>query len=242
MPRTCEVCGSEFLVEPFRVKQRAVRYCSATCRGVGSKGRPSPLKGTGHTVVMPCEQCGAEFRPHAPNAAKPQRFCSFECKSAAENVPVIIPDDERDLIYFAGLIDGEGTITVRMTTSPSTGNESMHCRLMMANTYEPVMQWVAKTFGGYLTAPRAVRPGIHKPVQNWYAGGTEAVRLCRRLLPYLKIKHRQAEIVLALSDLGYTRGGKAPRWVSDETLAARVPLIAEIRALNHRGLPQKPSV
>lgn len=235
--RTCERCGLSFTVAPFRVAQGAGKFCSTRCRDEARRGVPGSLNPDRHTITIACEECGKSFRPQAPHkAGGPQRFCSWECKSASETIEVIIPKDERDLIYLAAFIDGEGTITARNIVSPATGRPALHCRVIVANSHEPVMAWIKETFGGGLSNPRTVRSVKHKPVSTWYVGGPPAITLCKRLLPYLKVKRRQAEIVIALGELGYERAGNGPRWVSDETYAARVPLIEEIRALNHRGL------
>jgi hypothetical protein len=236
IPRVCGHCQSDFLARPDLVNAGKALYCSVACRTAASRGRPSPLLGTGHQILFECDHCGEPFRPHAPNAVNRQRFCGWDCKSAAETKRVTIPDDERDLIYLAGFIDGEGTITALRQTRVQTGNESMSFRVMLANSHEPVMRWIYETFGGGLSNPRSVRSVKHKPVMTWYIGAYEALALCHRLLPYLKVKRRQAEIIIALSEFGYERSGKGPRWVSDENYAARVPLLAEIRRLNHRGV------
>lgn len=238
--RTCEQCGLSFSVPPFRVAQGAGKFCSTTCRDDARRGQPAVNPRPPHAVVLTCQRCGGTFRPHSPN--DPQKFCSWECKSASETAPVTIPNDERDLIYFAGIVDGEGTITIHRQTRAQTGNESIHCRVMVANSHEPLMRWIHETFGGKLQVPRSTRSPKHKPVMNWYAGSTEATRLCERLIPYLKVKQRQAEIVVALGALGYQRGGKAARWVPDDVRAARRPLVQEIRSLNHRGLILEESV
>jgi hypothetical protein len=238
IPRVCGHCQSDFLARPDLVKQGKALYCSVACRGAARRGIPSPLLGTGHTITVTCEQCWNDFRPRSPHQAKPQRFCSLTCKWEAETNAVVIPEDERDLIYMAGLIDGEGTITANYTTSPATGRGAIHCRVIVANTHRGVMQWVHETFGGHLNAPSPVRKSNHKPVQTWYAGSSEAVHLCQRLLPYLKIKRRQAEILIELGSLSFTYvPGERGRFVSAEIRAARRPLIEELRALNHRGIP-----
>jgi hypothetical protein len=234
--RTCERCGLSFSVAPFRVAQGAGKFCSIACRDDARRGVPGPLSPNRHTVVIACEHCGAQFRPKAPNQANPQRFCGWDCKSAAEVLPLTIPDDERDLIYLAGFIDGEGTITAHTQISPTTGREGISLRVLVSNTNAAVMQWLSAAFGGKLSEPRGTRSVKHKPVMTWTIGAGEAVRLCRRLLPYLRIKQRHAEIVLALAALPYETGNGHGRTVSDETRAAWQPLLRELRALNHRGI------
>lgn len=234
--RVCPQCDMTFTVPPFRIAQGVGKFCSTACRDAARRGVPNlDARKPANTQ---CETCGAEYRI-APGALDVGlgRFCSLPCKWEGETTRVTIPDDERDLIYMAALVDGEGTITARQTTSPVTGREAIHCRVIVANSYAPLMTWLSDAFGGKLSEPRTTRSIKHKPVMTWYVGSSEAIRLCVRLLPYLKVKRRQAEIVIALGKLSYTYvPGQRGRFVSPEIRASRAPLLDEIRALNHRGL------
>ena len=140
-----------------------------------------------------------------------------------------------DLAYFAGIVDGEGTVTVLSSVNPKTGTRSVSCRLMVPNTYQPLIVWLAETFGGRVSHYGKPRSEKHKQVYMWYVSAKRSVQLCELILPYLKVKRRHAEIVVAISHLRhhYSSRGRA---VSDAVSEARVPLLAEIRELNHRGV------
>lgn len=242
LPRVCKQCGADFLIEPFRVAQGAGIHCSRECRAAARRGvsKPDPR---GLVMNCVCDACGKAFhiRPAFIRAGG-GRFCSMECRRIGDRVPVIIPDDERDLIYLAGIVDGEGTITSMNHVSRATGNPSMHLRMSVANTDPGLMQWLYETFGGTVNAPRPTRSPRHKPVQLWYVNAGSAVALCQRLLPYLKIKRRHAEILIALFSLTFTYDNPANigRYVSSETYAARAVLLEELQRLNHRGLLSTP--
>jgi hypothetical protein len=136
---------------------------------------------------------------------------------------------------MAGVLDGEGTITVVASLNKKTGNRGVSCRLLIANSNQPLMSWVRANFGGKLYAPRASRLPIHKPMYTWYINGEPALAVIRLVMPYLRVKSRQAELLLALGDLQVPRG-KRSLGVPRHLLDARAPLLAELRALNHRGL------
>jgi hypothetical protein len=188
------------------------------------------------TVPRVCPSCGETFWARPIDIANGAgKHCSYTCSALAQQFPLRIPADERDLIYLAGLIDGEGTITALCNISRRTGNESVHARIMLANTHRGVMEWIATTFGGKLAAPRQTRSPKHKPVITWYLGARPAVALCERLVPYLKVKRRQAEMLIVLDGLPYVCSQRG-RSVPDATRRLREPLVAELRTLNHRGV------
>ena len=103
----CEVCGSGFLVKPYR--EKTARFCSFRCAGVwhatsrklwlsappppsrvgcapANKGKPSPTRGS---VIKPrqsfaCTLCGKMFSPplwmvRQNASASGKRFCSKRC-------------------------------------------------------------------------------------------------------------------------------------------------------------------
>jgi hypothetical protein len=141
---------------------------------------------------------------------------------------------ERDA-YVAGLIDGEGTVTANLRPSPRTGRDGLHYRIMLSNSHHETIRWLGQHYGGKVYMPRA-RNAKHKALATWYIGSVDAVAVLIRVLPYLRIKRRQARIVLLLSRLGYVYGRAGHREVSDSRRRRRVVLVEEISRLNHRGI------
>jgi hypothetical protein len=232
IPRDCQVCGAAFLARGADVKAGKARFCSLACRDSAHRGTKYP---SGLLPNRVCEVCGVAFRVGPGAIVGIGRFCSNRCRGIGQQIPLTIPDSRDDLIYMAGIVDGEGTITAGRSENKHTGNLGVHCKIMVANSHEPLMDWMHATYGGSLSAPRKTRKANHKPITCWYLGGVPAVTLCKLLLPFLKVKRRQAEIVIALGDLTYEYGA-AGRYVTPENRAAREPLIEELRLLNHRGL------
>jgi len=66
--RTCEICGTEFTVDPAA----KTRYCSLQCAGV-AKRQP---------VDVTCQYCGKQFQ--STPGRKNNLFCSRECKGKAK--------------------------------------------------------------------------------------------------------------------------------------------------------------
>ncbi len=202
IPFTCPVCGRTVLVTKQSAKSR--RVCSRECTAA-SRRHPLPEKRLPPNRI--CEVCG---RPFHAKPAYVGRFCSNRCRGFGSQMPIIFPDAETDLAYMAGIIDGEGTITIGTSGSP---------RLLVANSSMLLMEWIVATFGGRMQTPRATRKPNHKPVISWYCSADQTVALCRLLLPCLKVKRLQADLILAWRD------------TTDRVVALKL-----IRALNRRGL------
>lgn len=96
--------------------------------------------------------------------------------------------NEQQLIYLAGIVDGEGCLT-----SSRQKNRRHKPALRIAGTYKPLMQWLKMLFGGnyYVIKPRK---GQSKTSYDWVLNTNQAIDLVKSLLPYLKIKKREAEV------------------------------------------------
>lgn len=108
-----------------------------------------------------------------------------------------------DLAYLAGLIDGEGCITLSTTsrTSRVLKRKSYNYNpiLGIGMTQRDSIDWVNEKFvGGHLTYRKRSKHNRFKG-RVWYLSysGTNAIRILEIIYPYLKLKHPQATIVIA---------------------------------------------
>ncbi|MBI2327595.1 LAGLIDADG family homing endonuclease [Candidatus Curtissbacteria bacterium] len=97
--------------------------------------------------------------------------------------------------YLAGLIDGEGCISIRKTFQ--YGKDQFKPMVEVGMTDIEPMQLLQKTFGGSYW-PELIR-GRNLPVTKWRVTGTHVIPVLKPLLKYLLAKKRQAEIALALA-------------------------------------------
>tara|TARA_R110002020_G_scaffold168090_1_gene356764 strand:+ start:18350 stop:18742 length:393 start_codon:yes stop_codon:yes gene_type:complete len=88
------------------------------------------------------------------------------------------------LAYLAGYIDGEGCFTVSSGT-----------RIAVSNTYIPGLLKMQERWGGSVRRMSGTNPNARTGWQ-WQLGGENCRHLLRLLLPYLKEKRDQAELVL----------------------------------------------
>lgn len=153
------------------------------------------------------------------------------------------------LAYLAGVIDSDGTIGIKKNTyavrvikdsAQATYSERIHIRQVTREA----LDLLAKTFGGNVTTehPSALRG---KMLYKWGVTDLRAIEVLNALLPFLRIKKRQALNCLALRKLknkskiarlakGRGHVGSAPR---PKSLSDAMQLIYEkAKGLNHVGI------
>lgn len=103
---------------------------------------------------------------------------------------------ETDRAYFAGLIDGEGSIG--LYKDKKTGIFSP--TVTITNTYKPVLRWAQRILGmGNLTESKRRKPNLnHKTgYKIEFRRLSGILSLLKAVLPYLRIKRRQAKSLLS---------------------------------------------
>ena len=143
--------------------------------------------------------------------------------------------EEKEKAYLAGFIDGEGTITANFRLTSRSKKEAVHYRLMLHNTNLEILKYFQGLWGGRLSLYGTPRSPKHKQVYCLYWGGKDSDPILNQLLPYLKVKKRQAEIALELSKLSLPRGHIRRLGVQPEQHEIRKGLVEEMAKLNHRG-------
>lgn len=136
---------------------------------------------------------------------------------------------EAELAYLAGIIDGEGTVSIGLRTNQQ-GNRYHTFILQVSSVDRPLTDWLCSTFGGSVGIHRQSR-GNYRALHRWSVRSRQGEAILRAVLPYLLLKRPQAELVLRLRGtvcLGANR-------LSDEVRAEREAIVAELRRLNWRG-------
>lgn len=162
------------------------------------------------------------------------------------------------LIYLAGLWDGEGSFMLVKTSTrnkkdpkdyspkahgqffqiPINRTPTAQVCMTVNGIQENVMQIFKDNYDGVLhlikNPPSKNKNG--KPVLMWRATSRKATTLAKDLLPYLRIKKRQAEIIIRYGLLQEMNRHNGTRNITKEDIDERVLLDKKIRELNHRGL------
>ena len=120
--------------------------------------------------------------------------------------------NKENLIYLAGLIDGEGCICC---INPSAEPNKYKLVLEVAVVYRPVLEWAKLLFGGslYKTTQNS------KQIWRWRLAAVDAILLLKEVVPYLKIKKKEAVEALryekTLNDSPTRRWQRIPQWALD---------------------------
>jgi len=109
-----------------------------------------------------------------------------------------------ELAYAAGIIDGEGSITISRIKRPETRGGYiylMEVKVGMTDTIVP--HWLLDKFGGNL---RLYIKSQGKPQFVWTVSSKKAKSVLETLLPYLKLKNEQAQTAIGFQKLKKGRG------------------------------------
>lgn len=145
--------------------------------------------------------------------------------------------DKVQLAYLAGIVDGEGHISI-------SRQKSLHCRkgyvhrpvVSISNTQLKLMNRLQAWFGGHIKTHKLREFMNFKPVYEWNVWSVdEQIDILQNILPYLFLKKTQAEIVLHFLA---TRGKRGINRVSDEEFLRREEICKKIQSMNHRGTEQ----
>jgi hypothetical protein len=147
---------------------------------------------------------------------------------------------EAELAYFAGILDGEGCLSLD-TLRPSRAKRVYHNpRLRVANTDEGLILWIQARFPGKVT-PVKIRPSGRKQQWMWDLFGPSVETILVAVLPYLVVKREQAELLIEYRRTMLPRGGRLG-WqknepsLSAQTLTHRDALKNRLTVLNTRGV------
>lgn len=135
-----------------------------------------------------------------------------------------------DLIYAAAVIDTDGCIFV--TRRARSGPDSYYAEVQVGMTKKPIIDWFYQTFGGHMNT--GVVKNQYALVSRWGLKCRQANKFVSLILPYLKLKNKQAELALQLqATFPVARSTKTP---SEEILNLRKSIWSQMRVLNARGL------
>lgn len=144
--------------------------------------------------------------------------------------------DAVDWAYAAGFLDGEGHIQL-VASSPSNREVRIpQLRVRLSNTNFEIIDWLAENFGSARTYVTTLTNPRAKPQKTVHWSGEKALVLLAGMLPYLKVKRPQAEIVLDLGKQKAVVGRKPYQSWPKEVVEVGNKAYAELKRLNKRGI------
>lgn len=138
-----------------------------------------------------------------------------------------------DLAYAAGIIDGEGSISISVA-QPNYGRNSPYYYVLVkvGNTDLVLVNWLRKSFGGSIQT-HEYNNSKWKTLYTWSLSTQQAARFLEDILPYLKLKWEQAEIALNLCSVTSSCNREG---LSDLDINYRQVLKEAMHILNKRGV------
>ena len=133
--------------------------------------------------------------------------------------------DERTKAYLAGIIDGEGTITLTRLHK----NQTPSPVVSVSNTHLPLLQWIRERAGGAISSKNRSKPH-HTISYVWSIRHDKAIHLLKEIKKYLLIKKKHADLVVLEYKKVTHRAGK----YTPEMLRKKNALVQKIRKLNQR--------
>ena len=132
------------------------------------------------------------------------------------------------LAYVAGLIDADGCIMIGKDSwrERNRGIAPAYFEHVSISQCDPAgLKVVQELFGGKLGIEQARAPS-RRPMHRWQARHTTACDFVRAILPYLRIKRREAELMLALRALK-NRGRKANTYLAEAHVRRLLPEVLD---------------
>ena len=117
--------------------------------------------------------------------------------------------DDTEIAYIAGLFDGEGHVGIGRMQRPSSLPPCYTLNVAISNTHLPVLEELQGSFGGKIWTSKGKRFG-KKPVYVLRFRKSEADKLLRLILPYLRIKKVSAEYAIQFLEMPKHKGWYDP--------------------------------
>lgn len=152
-----------------------------------------------------------------------------------------MPAKDTDLAWFAGFVDGEGTIGISRTNGKNWKRAYLRPLLQASNTDRRAVEEMAR-IAEQVTGKRASIVSCSKPNERWKQAWRvkistqwELLLLLPAIMPHLRLKGRQAELALDFCKRKLGRNGKSGyRW--NEFREADEAAYNECVSLNARGV------
>lgn len=133
-----------------------------------------------------------------------------------------MPDLSTTHPYFAGLFDGEGSVTIQLCKG-----RYLSFSLRIGNTHRGVLELAQMEFGGSLCEV----PSKTLPLFVWQIGGEGAAGFARAILPYTVIKTDQ--LLFWLESREHFSAQPRERRLSAERITERREAISHLSGLRY---------
>ena len=103
---------------------------------------------------------------------------------------------KNELIYLAGLFDGEGNVYIAKGGCRNTPTKKYWLRLTITNTNKKILAYIKKYFGGQLFNNGNFKKSHHKLCWFWVLSCNQAKEFLEKIYPYLRIKKKVVGVAI----------------------------------------------
>ena len=139
-----------------------------------------------------------------------------------------------ELAYLAGIIDGDGFISIR----PVNNTRKIAIHIGVVSTDLPLLEWIVERFGGYVYHRPAPKKKPHwKTKYEWRLQHQHIVPVLKSIMPYLIIKKEHARLAIKFRETYRCIYRPLP----DSIYQKRLAIAGEISDLNYarKAKPRK---
>lgn len=138
--------------------------------------------------------------------------------------------------YIAGIIDGEGTLTIGVNKARSWKSPHYQVEIIVTMSSQETINALHRfqpggKGGQYKNHPR------WKEQYRWTLSGKTALKILKQVLPYLICKRRHAELLIEMqeSKINPITQATGHKGLPDSVNVRRSEIVVELRKLNKRG-------
>lgn len=125
--------------------------------------------------------------------------------------------------YLAGIVDGEGTITIAAPRNKVDGKRELHhIELTVSSTDLELLDWIKVWWGGTVSTKK-VYQDHHRPSFAWRLTNRQALTVLIDIFPFLQVRRKRNRAALLITEWEALtpRNGK----YTDEMLAKKDDLV-----------------
>lgn len=141
------------------------------------------------------------------------------------------PVTKNDWAYLAGFVDADGTIALNRWREKCTNRWCYLLRLCVSNCDKNIMNWLVSKLGGGVYLCNQNAPKHHRTLWRWVLCGTNARPVIEKILPFMLIKQKHAELALQYIKTIDRKRNRIPPEIKEQ----REHIFKHLARMNQRG-------
>lgn len=136
---------------------------------------------------------------------------------------------ERNIIWAAGVIDGEGCILLKKVKGGKNDLHTLDLEVSMTDYHAVKKLHEIFGIGSFRPSRRKKKQANHRQAWRWVCTSNDAMEVIELVLPYLIVKREQAELATKFSELKKKHPGR--KGLSQEEVNIREEMFLKMKEL-----------